>query len=61
MPAKTTKKKANVIKAYTDKYDGKVHLAGDTVELTDKRLKELSANGFVEPVEKPAAKDKAQG
>lgn len=38
---------AHVIKAYTDKADMKVHLAGEAVELDEQRAEELSARGFV--------------
>lgn len=40
--------KAKVIKAYIDRFDGKMHLVGDEVELTGERAAELSAGGFVE-------------
>lgn len=40
--------KASVIKAYTDRLDGKVHFVGDTVELTAERADELGKGGFVE-------------
>lgn len=52
------KKKALVIKAYTDKVDGIVHLKGEEVELTADRLAELSESGFVESIGKPAPKPK---
>lgn len=52
MPA--TKKKANVIKAYTDRVDSKVHLKGEVVELTEARLSELQEGGFVVPAETAA-------
>lgn len=42
---------ANVIKAYTDKLDMTVHLAGEVVELDEGRAKELSARGFVSVIE----------
>lgn len=42
--------KAKVIKAYTDRLDAVVRLAGDEVELTESRAAELSAGGFVEVV-----------
>lgn len=47
--------KAKVIKAYTDRLDAVVRLAGDEVELTESRAAELSAGGFVE-VEDAAGK-----
>lgn len=49
------KKKALVIRAYTDRLDGKVHLKGDEVELSADRLAELNEGGFVEPVAAPKA------
>lgn len=53
--------KCVVTSAYTDKSDGLVHLAGETVELTEARASELASAGFVEkpakaPAKKPAAK-----
>lgn len=44
------KNKAQVIRAYTDRVDGKVHLKGEEVELSADRLDELKEGGFVEPV-----------
>lgn len=46
-----TKKKARVIRAYTDRIDDSLHLVGDEVELTDARLTELQDGGFVIAVE----------
>ena len=57
----TAKKKANVVRAYTDRVDGKVHLKGEQVELTADRLAELNKGGFVEPVEAPKAKAPKKG
>lgn len=51
--------KALVIKAYTDRLDGKVHFSGETVELTDARAAELSKGGYVEVQETKAAPKKA--
>lgn len=45
--------KANVVKAYTDKYTDELHLKGEAVELSDERAAELSALGFVEVLEAP--------
>lgn len=44
---------AKVIKPYTDKYTDDIHLATETVELTESRAKELSALGYVEIAEEP--------
>ena len=38
---------ANVIYPYRDRETGKVHLAGEAVELTAERFAELSPRGFV--------------
>lgn len=39
--------KADVIKAYTDRHTRGIHLVGDVVDLTDERLAELAAGGYV--------------
>ena len=39
--------KAKVLKAYTDRLDAVVHLAGDVVELTGDRAAELAGGGYV--------------
>lgn len=39
--------KASVIRAYTDRLTGEIHLEGDIVELTSERAEELAAGGFV--------------
>lgn len=49
------KSKALVVRAYTDRVDGRVHLKGETVELSPERLAELTEGGFVE-AEQPAPK-----
>ena len=55
----TAKKKARVIRAYTDRVDSKVHLKGEEVELNSDRLVELEQGGFVEPIAvRPAPKSK---
>lgn len=45
--------KANVVKAYTDRITGELHLKGETVDLSDERAAELSELGFVEVAEAP--------
>ena len=50
--------KVKVLKAYTDRLDAVVHLAGDVVELTGDRAAELGAGGYVEVA--PAATDDAR-
>ncbi len=45
--------RAKVIKPYTDKYTDDIHLATETVELTEARAKELSELGYVEIAEEP--------
>lgn len=52
--------KANVVKAYTDKYTNELHLKGEAVELSDERAAELSALGFVEAVEAPKPRARAR-
>ena len=47
--------KCEVKVAYTDKNNGEVHLAGESVELTEARANELASAGFVEKP-KPAAR-----
>lgn len=46
---------ARVVKAYTDRIDMSVHIAGEAVELDEQRAEELSARGFVtvEPEPEP--------
>lgn len=39
--------KASVIRAYTDRITGEIHLEGNIVELTNARAEELAAGGFV--------------
>lgn len=51
---------ALVLNAYTDKHDGSVHLAGETVELTAARAKELSEAGFVRSEEAPKPRGRAK-
>ena len=51
-------KKYEVIKTYSDKYTGDFHPAGEIVELTEARAKELS--GYVKAV-KPVKKGKGNG
>lgn len=41
---------AEVVRHYTDRIDGAVHLAGERVELTQARAAELGGAGFVRPV-----------
>lgn len=41
---------AEVLRHYTDRIDGAVHLAGERVELTQARAAELGGAGFVRPV-----------
>lgn len=50
---------ATVIKPYTDRERGEVHLAGESVELTQARAAELSGAGYVSPVEQPAPVQRA--
>lgn len=45
--------KATVIKPYTDKFTDEIHLATETVELTEARARELSALGYVDIAEEP--------
>ena len=45
--------KATVIKPYTDKFTDEIHLATETVELTEARAKELFELGYVEIAEEP--------
>lgn len=52
--------RASVIKAYTDKATSEVHFAGEIVELTDARAKELAAGGFVEPQKAAGGATKAK-
>lgn len=40
--------RARVTRAYTDRIDGTLHCLGTTVDLSEDRLAELSARGFVE-------------
>lgn len=48
---------AKVLKPYTDKYTGKIYLAGDDVTLDAERQAELAKAGYVEaPKAKPATK-----
>lgn len=47
---------AKVVKAYTDKNTGEIHLIGDEVDLTSDRLGELSSLGYVEPMEQAPRK-----
>ena len=49
---------AEVVDAYTDKYTREIHRAGETVELTDERAKELIASGHVKLAEKGEAPQK---
>lgn len=55
--------KCEVKVAYTDKNNGEVHLAGESVELTEARANELASAGFVEKpkaaAKKPAARKAA--
>lgn len=54
--------KADVTRAYTDRITGKVHFAGEAVELTAERASELKSGGFVdykEAAPKKAAPRKA--
>lgn len=51
--------KATVLSAYTDRLDGKVHLVGETVELTAERGEELAGKGIVELAAQPKAASKA--
>lgn len=46
--------KATVIKAYTDRITGDIHLRGEEVELTEARAKELTEGGYVEAKAAPA-------
>lgn len=55
------KRKALVVRAYTDKVDGKVHLKGDEVELSAERLEELEKGGFVEPIAPKASPKTRKG
>lgn len=41
--------RARVTRAYTDRIDGTLRCLGTTVDLSEARLAELSARGFVEP------------
>lgn len=49
--------KCKVIVPYTDRITDEVHFAGESVELTAARAKELSDGGFVE---KPPAQKRAR-
>lgn len=49
---------AEVVDAYTDKYTREIHRAGETVELTDERAKELAASGHVLLAEQAEAPQK---
>lgn len=49
--------KCKVTVPYTDRITDEVHFAGETVELTAARAKELSEGGFVE---KPPAQKRAR-
>lgn len=55
----TAVKKAVVLVSYTDKYTGEVHWAGEEVELSDARAKELTTSGHV-LVSKPKRKAPAR-
>lgn len=46
--------KAKVVKAFTDKNTGKIHLAGEAIDLKEARAKELERGGFVD-IETPKA------
>lgn len=52
--------KAKVISAYTDIETGDVHMAGETVELTEERFAAISERGYVEKAEAPARKPAAR-
>ena len=49
--------KASVIRAYTDRLTGEIHLEGDIVELTSERAEELAAGGFVVVTSKVTPKE----
>lgn len=51
--------KASVIRAYTDRLTGEIHLEGDIVELTSERAEELAAGGFVVVTSKATPKEAA--
>lgn len=50
---------ATVTDAYTDKYTREIHRAGDTVELTEERFKELTASGHIRAAQAEAPQKKA--
>lgn len=52
-------KKAVVLVSYTDRHTGEVHWAGEGVELSDARAKELTDSGHVR-VEQPKRKAPAR-
>ena len=52
--------KAKVISPYTDIETGDVHMAGETVELTDERFAAIAERGYVEKASAPARKPAAR-
>lgn len=56
-------KNAVVLSSYTDKHTGEVHWAGESVELSDARAKELAESGHVrvkQPKRKATARKAAE-
>lgn len=52
---------ASVVKHYTDRESGAVHLAGESVELTQARAAELACAGFVLVSDEAPAPAPAEG
>jgi hypothetical protein len=53
--------KAKVIKTFKDKYNGKLHKAGDTVYVNKTRFAEINKKDkFVEAIEETKAEDPAK-